>query len=59
MARLKSTRPKRHSPSPWNRPSSAISLASAWNARFKVDADQLTITPADPKEGWRVTYERL
>ncbi|CAN7289945.1 lipocalin-like domain-containing protein [Pararhizobium sp. LjRoot238] len=27
--------------------------------RFEVDADQLTITPADPKEGWRVTYERL
>ncbi|WP_234878199.1 lipocalin-like domain-containing protein [Sinorhizobium meliloti] len=26
---------------------------------FEVDADQLTITPADPKEGWRVTYERL
>lgn len=27
--------------------------------RFEVDDDQLTITPADPKEGWRVTYERL
>ena len=27
--------------------------------RFEVDNDQLTITPADPKEGWRVTYERL
>ncbi len=27
--------------------------------KFKVNADQLTITPADPKEGWRVTYERL
>ncbi|CAN7224911.1 lipocalin-like domain-containing protein [Rhizobium sp. LjRoot254] len=27
--------------------------------KFEVDDDQLTITPADPKEGWRVTYERL
>lgn len=27
--------------------------------RFEVNDDQLTITPADPKEGWRVTYERL
>jgi hypothetical protein len=27
--------------------------------KFEVDADQLTITPADPKEGWRVTFERL
>ncbi|CDM62210.1 MULTISPECIES: lipocalin-like domain-containing protein [Rhizobium] len=27
--------------------------------KFEVDADQLTITPADPQEGWRVTYERL
>jgi hypothetical protein len=27
--------------------------------KFEVDADQLTIMPADPKEGWRVTYERL
>lgn len=26
--------------------------------KFEVD-DQLTIMPADPKEGWRVTYERL
>jgi hypothetical protein len=27
--------------------------------RFQVDVDELTIAPADPKEGWRVTYERL
>jgi hypothetical protein len=27
--------------------------------KFEVDADQLTIMPADLKEGWRVTYERL
>jgi hypothetical protein len=27
--------------------------------KFKVDVDQLTITPADPKEGWRLTYVRL
>ncbi len=27
--------------------------------KFEVSADQLVITPADQKEGWRVTYERL
>jgi hypothetical protein len=27
--------------------------------KFKVSADQLVITPADQKEGWRVTYERF
>ena len=26
---------------------------------FEVAGDQLVITPVDPKEGWRVTYERL
>ncbi|CDZ60061.1 lipocalin-like domain-containing protein [Neorhizobium galegae] len=26
---------------------------------FEVNADQLTILPSDPKEGWRVTYKRL
>lgn len=27
--------------------------------KFEVNEDQLVILPADPKEGWRVTYERL
>ncbi len=27
--------------------------------KFEVTEDQLVITPADPKEGWRVTYKRL
>ena len=27
--------------------------------KFEVTEDQLVITPADPEEGWRVTYERL
>ncbi len=26
---------------------------------FEVTGDQLVITPVDPEEGWRVTYERL
>lgn len=26
---------------------------------FEVAGDQLVITPVDPEEGWRVTYERL
>lgn len=26
--------------------------------RFEVDGDTLVLTPADPSEGWRVTYER-
>lgn len=26
---------------------------------FQVDDDHLTILPADPKESWRVTYERV
>ncbi|WP_234896447.1 lipocalin-like domain-containing protein [Sinorhizobium meliloti] len=27
--------------------------------KFEVTEDQLVITPANPEEGWRVTYERL
>lgn len=27
--------------------------------KFEINTDHLTITPADPGEGWRVTYERL
>ncbi|WP_292669176.1 lipocalin-like domain-containing protein [Mesorhizobium sp.] len=27
--------------------------------KFEVTGDQLVILPADPKEGWRVTYDRF
>lgn len=27
--------------------------------KFEVTGDQLVITPANPEEGWRVTYKRL
>ncbi|WP_318911691.1 lipocalin-like domain-containing protein [Sinorhizobium medicae] len=27
--------------------------------KFQVTEDQLVILPADPSEGWRVTYERF
>ena len=26
---------------------------------FKVSRDKLVLTPTDPAEGWRVTYERF
>ena len=58
MARSKSTKPRRPLPSPWNRPWSAISSASD-GAQVRGHGDQLVITPADPKEGWRVTYDRF